>query len=118
MLKTAVSLDTKLAAVTDHWSPKIVTRFNGHDVMVVKVKGEFVWHAHPETDDFFLVLKGALTIQMRDGDVCLGPGELYVVPRGVEHRPVAEEETHLLLIEPEGTPNTGDKATAVAKVEI
>ena len=81
--------------------------------MVVKVKGEFVWHAHPETDDFFLVLKGGLTIQMRDGDVRLGPGELYVVPRGVEHRPVAEEETHLLIIEPEGTPNTGDKATAV-----
>ncbi|MDT7950971.1 MAG: cupin domain-containing protein [Acetobacteraceae bacterium] len=114
-MPTAVSLETKLAGVADHWTPKIVTRFNGHDVMVVKVKGEFVWHAHPETDDFFLVLKGALTIQLRDGEVRLGPGELYVVPRGVEHRPVAEEETHLLLIEPEGTPNTGDDATAVAK---
>lgn len=118
MDRTAVSLEAKLAAVTDHWSPKIVTRFNGNDVMVVKVKGEFVWHAHPETDDFFLVLKGALTIQLRDGEVRLGPGDLYVVPRGVEHRPVAEEETHLLIIEPEGTPNTGDKATAVVKVDI
>ena len=118
MNTTAVSLDTKLAAVADYWSPKIVTRFNGNDVMVVKAKGEFVWHAHPDTDDFFLVLKGGLTIQLRDGEVRLGPGELYVVPRGVEHRPVAEEETHLLIIEPEGTPNTGDKATAVVKVEI
>ena len=118
MDKTAISLDAKLATFTDHWSPRIVSRFNGHDVMVVKVKGEFIWHAHPETDDLFLVLKGALTIQMRDGEVRLGPGDLYVVPRGVEHRPMAEEETHLLLIEPEGTPNTGDKATAVLKVAI
>ena len=86
--------------------------------MVVKAKGEFVWHSHPETDDLFLVLKGMLTIQLRDGDVRLGPGDLYVVPRGVEHCPIAEEETHLLIIEPAGTPNTGDKATAVVKVEL
>ena len=114
----AISLHTKLAVVTEHWSPKIVGHYNGNDIMVVKVQGEFVWHSHPETDDLFLVLKGALTIQMRDGEVRLGPGELYVVPRGVEHRPVAEEETHLMLIEPADTPNTGDKATAVVKVEI
>ncbi len=114
----AISLHTKLAAVTEHWSPKIVGHYNGNDIMVVKVQGEFVWHSHPETDDLFLVLKGALTIQMRDGEVRLGPGELYVVPRGVEHRPVAEDETHLMLIEPADTPNTGDKATAVVKVEI
>ena len=85
---------------------------------MVKVKGEFTWHKHDDTDDFFLVLKGALTIQLRDGDVHLGPGDLYVVPKGVEHRPVAEEETHLLLIEPRGTPNTGDVATAVVKEAI
>lgn len=114
----AISLDSKLATVTEHWSPKIVGHYNGNDIMVVKVQGEFVWHSHPETDDFFLVLKGALTIQLRDGEVRLGPGELYVVERGVEHRPVAAEETHLMLIEPAGTPNTGDKATAVVKVEI
>jgi len=114
----AISLETKLAAVTEHWSPKIVGHYNGNDIMVVKVQGEFVWHSHSETDDLFLVLKGALTIQMRDGEVRLGPGELYVVPRGVEHRPVAEEDTHLMLIEPADTPNTGDKATAVVKVEI
>jgi mannose-6-phosphate isomerase-like protein (cupin superfamily) len=103
---------------SEHWSPKIVTTFNGHDVMVVKVKGEFVWHSHPETDDFFLVLKGDLTIQTSDGDVRLGPGDLYVVPKGIEHRPMAEEEVHLLLIEPHGTPNTGDPATAANKETI
>jgi mannose-6-phosphate isomerase-like protein (cupin superfamily) len=117
-MPTAIDLAAKLAIFTDHWSPKIVTRFNGHDVMVVKVKGEFVWHAHPDTDDFFLVLKGHLVIQLRDGDVHLGPGDLYVVPKGVEHRPVAEEEVHLLLIEPQGTPNTGDIATAAIKETI
>ncbi len=113
-----VNLATKLAAFPDHWSPKVVAAFNGHDVMVVKLKGEFVWHSHPETDDFFLVLKGRLTIQFRDGEVHLGPGELCVVPKGVEHRPVAAEEVHLLLIEPAGTPNTGDAATAAAKDRI
>src|SRR6185437_13960067 len=117
-MTTPIRLADKLALFSDHWSPKIVSQFNGHDVMVVKVKGEFVWHSHPDTDDFFLVLKGALTIQLRDGDVHLGPGDLYVVPKGVEHRPVAEEEVHLLLIEPSGTPNTGDVATAAAKVAI
>ena len=113
-----IRLADKLALFSDHWSPKIVSQFNGHDVMVVKVKGEFIWHSHPDTDDFFLVLKGALTIQLRDGDVHLGPGDLYVVPKGVEHRPVAEEEVHLLLIEPRGTPNTGDVATAAVKETI
>jgi mannose-6-phosphate isomerase-like protein (cupin superfamily) len=113
-----VRLADKLNDFSDHWSPKIVTYFNGHDVMVVKVKGEFVWHAHPDTDDFFMVLKGDLVIQLRDGDVRLGPGDLYVVPKGVEHRPVAEEEVHLLLIEPHGTPNTGDEATAAIKEAI
>jgi len=113
-----VNLEQKLAGFCEHWSPKIVAGFNGHDVMVVKVRGEFVWHSHPDTDDLFLVLKGRLTIQLRDGDVHLGPGDLYVVPKGVEHRPVAEDEVHLLLIEPAGTPNTGDSATAVVKETI
>jgi mannose-6-phosphate isomerase-like protein (cupin superfamily) len=117
-MPTAVDLAAKLAMFSEHWSPKIVASFNGHDVMVVKLKGEFVWHSHPETDDFFLVLKGRLTIQLKDGEVQLGPGELYVVPRGVEHRPVAAEEVHLLLIEPVGTPNTGDVVTAAAKQSI
>lgn len=113
-----INLEQKLSAFDEHWSPKIVAGFNGHDVMVVKAKGEFVWHAHPDTDDFFLVLKGRLTIQLRDGDVHLGPGDLYVIPKGVEHRTSADEEVHLLLIEPSGTPNTGDEATAAAKVAV
>ena len=113
-----VNLDQKLSAFDEHWSPKIVAAFNGHDVMVVKARGEFVWHAHPDTDDFFLVLKGRLTIQLRDGDVRLGPGDLHVVPKGVEHCPVADEEVHLLLIEPFGTPNTGNGATAAIKVAV
>jgi mannose-6-phosphate isomerase-like protein (cupin superfamily) len=117
-MPTAISLKEKLGAFSEHWSPKIVAQFNGHDVMVVKLKGEFVWHSHAETDDFFLVLKGNLVIQLRDGEVRLAPGELYVVPKGVEHRPVAEEEVHLLLIEPHGTPNTGDPATAAVKHAI
>jgi mannose-6-phosphate isomerase-like protein (cupin superfamily) len=117
-MPTAINLADKLSAFSDHWSPKIIAQFNGHDVMVVKVKGEFIWHSHPETDDFFLVLNGGLTIQLRDSEVRLGPGDLYVVPKGVEHRPVADEETHLLLIEPCGTPNTGDPATAAVKHTI
>jgi mannose-6-phosphate isomerase-like protein (cupin superfamily) len=110
-----VKLEAKLATFSEHWQPRTVAEFNGNDIMVVKSKGEFVWHKHDDTDDFFLVLKGRLTIEMRDRSVSLGPGELFVVPRGVEHRPVAEEEVHLLLIEPSGTPNTGDLATAAAR---
>lgn len=113
-----VRLAEKLAAFDERWSPRIVAGFNGHDVMVVKVEGPFVWHKHDDTDDFFLVLKGRLTIELRDGAVELGPGDLYVVPAGVEHRPVAEEECHILLIEPAGTPNTGDAATAAAKSRV
>ena len=109
---TSVSLAGKLADFSEHWQPRTVAEFNGHDIMVVKAKGEFVWHKHDETDDLFLVLRGRLVIQLRDRDVELGPGELFVVPKGVEHRPVAVEEVHLMLIEPSGTPNTGDRATA------
>lgn len=114
----AINIEDRLSSFSDLWSPKIVAGFNGHDVMLVKVRGEFVWHSHPDTDDLFLVLSGRLTIQLRDGDVELGPGELYVVPRGVEHRPCARDETHLLLIEPAGTPNTGDPETAAVKQAI
>jgi mannose-6-phosphate isomerase-like protein (cupin superfamily) len=118
MSNKPVSLAEKLSVFSEHWSPKIIAGFNGNDIMVVKVQGEFNWHSHPDTDDFFLVLKGRLRIQLRDGDVVLGPGELYVVPKGVEHCPVAEEETHILLIEPAGVPNTGDPATAATKTRI
>ncbi len=110
-----INLAEKLATFSEHWSPRTVALFNGHDVMVVKVQGEFVWHKHDDTDDFFLVLKGTLDLQLRDRVVTLGPGEMFIVPRGVEHRPVAREEVHLLLIEPTGTPNTGDRATAAIR---
>ena len=114
----AVNLKDKLESFSEHWSPRIVADYNGNDVMVVKVKGEFNWHSHPDTDDFFLVIKGQITIKLRDGDVHLSEGELFVVPKGVEHCPVATDEAELLLIEPHGTPNTGDEATATTKVRI
>jgi len=117
-MSETINLQAKLAGFSEHWAPRTVTRFNDLDVMVVKVLGEFVWHKHDETDDFFLVLKGCLDIQLRDRTVTLGPGELYVVAKGVEHRPVAREETHLLLIEPSGTPNTGDAQTAAPRRAI
>lgn len=114
-MRDKINLSDKLASFSDHWSPRTVARLNGYDVMVVKVKDEFVWHKHDDTDDFFLVLKGSLDIQLRDRTVTLGAGEIYVVPKGVEHRPVAREEAHLLLIEPTGTPNTGDAKTAAPR---
>jgi mannose-6-phosphate isomerase-like protein (cupin superfamily) len=103
-----VNLAQKLGLFDEHWQPKIVARINDNDVRIVKVKGEFVWHKHDDTDDFFLVLQGHLTIQLRDRNVELDEGELFVVPRGVEHCPRADEEASVLLIEPAGTINTGD----------
>ena len=111
----AVNLEAKLATFSEYFQPRTVGEYNGHDLMVAKLKGPFVWHKHDDTDDFFLVLKGRLTIELRDRAVTLGPGELFVVPRGVEHRPVADEEVHLLLIERTGTPNTGDPTTAAPR---
>jgi mannose-6-phosphate isomerase-like protein (cupin superfamily) len=113
-----VNLAQKLDSFDEHWSPRTVAQFNGHDIMVVKVKGEFVWHHHDDTDDLFLVLTGRLTIRLPDREVVVGPGELFVVPVGVEHQPFAEVETELLLIEPAGTPNTGDAATAAPRITI
>jgi mannose-6-phosphate isomerase-like protein (cupin superfamily) len=112
---TPINLADKLSTFTEYWQPRVVGQFNGHDLMVAKVKGEFVWHKHDDTDDFFLVLSGRISIQLRDGVVTLRPGEVFVVPKGVEHRPVAEEESHILLIEPQGTPNTGNAATAAGR---
>ncbi len=110
-----VSLSAKLALFADHWQPRRVGEFNGHDLLVVKALGEFVWHKHDDTDDLFLVLQGTLVIELRDRSVTLGPGELFVVPKGVEHRPVAREEVHLLILEKSGTPNTGDERTAAPR---
>ncbi len=117
-MSDAINLSDKLKQFSAHWSPKTVAHFNDYNVMVVKVEGEFVWHKHDDTDDFFYVLQGQLTIHLRDRDVVLNPGELYIVPRGVAHQPFAPEETHLLLIEPKGTPNTGDVTTAAPYEEL
>ena len=114
-MKGKVSFAAVFAQLDDAYAPLIIGYLNDYKLVAVKTRGEFVWHKHDDTDDFFLVLKGHLTIELRDGNVELGPGELFVVPKGVEHRPVAKEEVHILLIEPAGTPNTGDRATAAAR---
>jgi mannose-6-phosphate isomerase-like protein (cupin superfamily) len=111
----AINLAEKLSTFSELWQPRVVGQFNGHDLIVAKLKGEFVWHKHDDTDDFFLVLHGRIKIRMRKGDVSVGPGEVFVVPKGAEHCPVAEEEAHILLIEPTGTPNTGNAATAAPR---
>ncbi|PPK93218.1 mannose-6-phosphate isomerase-like protein (cupin superfamily) [Kineococcus xinjiangensis] len=103
-----VDIAGKLSLFSEHWSPKVVARLNDYEIKVVKVQGEFVWHAHEETDELFLVVHGTLTIQLRDGDVVLRPGQMFVVPRGVEHCPIAEGEVHAVLIEPTGVVNTGN----------
>ncbi len=118
-MKGGVNLARKLDSFSDHWRPRIIGRYNDNDLMVVRVEGEFVWHSHADTDDLFLVLEGTLDIELRDRTVMVGPGELFVVPAGVEHRPVARHgEVRMMLIEPTGTPNTGDPATAVDKPKL
>ena len=103
-----INVAEKLARFADQWSPKVVAELNDNHVLLAKVQGEFVWHQHEHEDELFIVLQGELTIELRDGTVTLGPGELAVIPKGVEHRPVAREEVHLMLIEPKVTQHTGD----------
>jgi mannose-6-phosphate isomerase-like protein (cupin superfamily) len=103
-----INLAAKFALLDGPYRPGIVGYVNDYKLQVVKINGPFVWHKHEETDDFFLVISGHLTIHLRDRDVGLDPGELFVVPHGVEHCPDASEDTEVLLIEPDGTPNTGD----------
>lgn len=104
----AIDLSDKLSQFSDLWAPRIIAQLNDYHIKLAKIEGEFVWHSHPETDEVFLVIEGACVIQMRDGNVELKPGQLYVVPKGVKHNPLAQEECHILLIEPAGTVNTGD----------
>ncbi|MEN3535400.1 cupin domain-containing protein [Microbispora sp. ZYX-F-249] len=104
----AVNIADKLSQIDELWTQKKIAALNDYEVKLAKLKGEFVWHTHPETDELFVVVSGRLTIRLREGDVVLEPGDLYVVPRGVEHCPVAEEETAVMLVEPTGTLNTGD----------
>jgi mannose-6-phosphate isomerase-like protein (cupin superfamily) len=113
MAQEAVDIAEKLSHFSQYWSPKVVARLNDYEIKVVKVQGEFVWHTHEDTDELFLVVNGELTIQLRDGNVVLRPGQLFVVPRGVEHCPITNGEAHALLIEPAGVVNTGDAGGAL-----
>lgn len=108
MTPSPVRLTDKLAKLTEPWSPRVVAELNDYQFKIAKLEGEFVWHRHPDTDEAFLVLEGRLAIELRDGRVELGPGDLYVVPKDVEHRPVAAAGCAVLLVEPRGVVNTGD----------
>ena len=109
----AVDLAAALATFEEPWSPRTVAVLNDYDIRVVRTKGEFTRHSHPETDEFFLVLKGSLTVRLDDRDVVLGPGQLYVIPRGVHHQPVSLDGAEVVLISPTETPNTGDSPGAL-----
>ena len=106
-MNRVVDLADTLALFSEHWSPKVVARLNDYEIKLVKLQGEFTWHSHDDTDELFLVIDGTLTIQLRDGDVVLRNGQLYVVPRGVEHCPITNGEVSAMLIEPAGVVNTG-----------
>lgn len=103
-----VKLSAKFDLFDEHWSPKVVGEINDSHVKLAKLKGEFVWHQHEEEDEMFLVVKGRLQIKLRDGDIFLEEGEFVIIPRGVEHLPIAEEEAHVMLLEPKSTLNTGN----------
>jgi len=104
----AINFQDKLSRFTDHWAPKVVAQMNDYQLKLVKIQGEFVWHSHADTDEVFIVLDGRMRIELRDGAVDLGPGEMFVVPKGVEHKPSAPDECRILLVEPSGVVNTGD----------
>ena len=108
MSRTAINLAEKFAKFSEHWSPKIVAAMNDYEFKLVKLQGEFVWHSHADTDEVFIVVDGDMTLHFRDGDVRLRTGEMFVVPRGVEHKPSAAAECRLMLVERAGTVNTGD----------
>lgn len=110
---SSINLAEKLTKISDHWLPRVVAEMNNYQFKLVKIEGEFVWHDHPDTDEVFLLVKGTLDIEFRDGKVTLSEGEMFVVPKGIEHRPVAKNECHLMLIEPSGVVNTGDSGGAM-----
>lgn len=113
-----INLAGKLARISSHWDPHVIADYNDNDVMVVKFQGAFPFHLHEDTDDFFLVLKGEMVMELEDETHPVKAGEIFVVPKGVTHRPRADQECEVLLIEPKGVPNTGDPATAAAKPRI
>lgn len=103
-----INFKSKFAKFSDHWSPRVIAEMNDYQVKLVKVEGEFVWHDHPETDEVFIVIEGSLLIEFRDGEVTLESGEMFVIPKGVEHKPSAKNECKIMIIEPKGVVNTGD----------
>ncbi|OEC60480.1 MULTISPECIES: cupin domain-containing protein [Pseudomonadaceae] len=105
----SINLQHKLSLFSEQWAPKVIAEMNDYQFKVVRIEGDFIWHSHADTDEAFLVIEGQLRIDLRDGAVLLGPGELYVVPKGVEHKPYAEREVKMLLIEPRGVINTGEE---------
>lgn len=108
MQPQAINFTDKLGSITDHWQPRVISELNDYQFKLVKVKGDFVWHKHADTDEAFIVLRGELRIDFRDSHVVLNAGEMFVVPKGVEHKPYAEDEVEVLLVEPSGVVNTGD----------
>jgi len=108
MTYQAINLDQKFGLFAEQWQPKVIAEMNDYQFKIVKLEGDFVWHDHQDTDETFIVLDGELRIDFRDGAVTLGPGEMFVVPKGIEHKPYAEKEVKLMLIEPRGVPNTGE----------
>ncbi len=113
-----VNIKDKLSQFSDHWSPKIVGELNGQHVKLAKLKGEFIWHKHEEEDELFYVIKGVLLMEFRDKVVKINENEFIIVPKGIEHRPVAKEEVHLMLFEPVTTLNTGDKNNTLTKRKL
>lgn len=107
-MKPAINLQDKLSRFSEHWSPRVIAEMNDYQFKLARLHGEFVWHAHADTDEVFIVLSGSLRLEFRDGSVALEAGEMYVVPRGIEHRPVANLECCVMLVEPRGVVNTGD----------
>ncbi len=108
MAYEAINLGRKFNLINDQWQPRVIAEMNDYQFKIVKLEGDFIWHSHPETDETFFVIEGELRIDFRDQSVRIGPGELFVVPKGIEHKPFAEKEVKLMLIEPRGTTNTGD----------
>ncbi|MFT6417916.1 MAG: mannose-6-phosphate isomerase-like protein (cupin superfamily) [Cognaticolwellia sp.] len=111
MQSKVINFKDKFTKFSDHWSPRVIAEMNDYQFKLVKVEGEFVWHNHPDTDEVFIVIEGELNIELRDGVVSLSSGELFVIPKGIEHKPVANKECKIMIIEPKGVVNTGDETT-------
>lgn len=113
MTHKAINLKQKLSLINEHWQPKVITEMNDYQFKLAKIQGDFIWHDHPDTDETFLVIEGKLRIDLEDGHVELNAGELYVVPKGVKHKPYAEQEVQIMLIEPRGVLNTGEETSDI-----